>query len=618
MAYQVDKFNGTFLVSVADGTIDTTTDLRFVGKNYAGYGELQNENFLHLLENFANTTPPPKAITGQIWYDSSTKKLKFYDGTKFKVTTGAEVAASPPTGLTQGDFWWDTSTSQLYVWTGDDFELVGPEASPELGQTAVVSEVVRDNLVPPVKHSIIKFLVGGKCVAIVSSDDFTLGDSDQIIGFNRIHKGYTLVNTQEVKDGITTDDYIHWGTASNALKIGGYNPDDFVLKSAPLFDDSNALAHFTHGYTLGGEVNDYILRVFPENQYGTVIANTKGIHTEGTITVRIYSTYPSAYDDVAVFTKSALNPGVTGLYSLGTSSYRWKSIFADEIDVGSINGNIHGDTYGSHHGNVIQWDPDTETSDGTIIINAKTKTIGYEGASIVGNLLGNVQGDLNGTANNSNKLGEKEGSIYVPTTVDKSSVVVRAVDGAIYATRFVGPADTSTKLKIDDTAVDPVWNLADADTTFRSAKTTQTAYSIAARDANADLTARIFNGTATAARFADLAEKYLADAEYEVGTVVTVGGEAEVTACKMGDRAIGVVSENPAFMMNKDLEGGIYIALKGRVPCKVIGPVVKGQKLVAGPDGYAQVSLDNSSNVFAISLTSDSTGDKKIIEAIIL
>ena len=66
MAYEVNKFNNVFLTSVADGTIDTTTDLRLVGKNYAGYGEVQNENFVHLLENFANTTAPPKAITGQI------------------------------------------------------------------------------------------------------------------------------------------------------------------------------------------------------------------------------------------------------------------------------------------------------------------------------------------------------------------------------------------------------------------------------------------------------------------------------------------------------------------------------------------------------------------------
>ena len=86
MSYQVNRFNGTLVTTVADGTIDSTTDLRLIGKNYAGYGEVQNENFLHLLENFANTTAPPKKLSGQIWYDTATKKLKFYDGSIFRST----------------------------------------------------------------------------------------------------------------------------------------------------------------------------------------------------------------------------------------------------------------------------------------------------------------------------------------------------------------------------------------------------------------------------------------------------------------------------------------------------------------------------------------------------
>ena len=93
-----------------------------------------------------------------------------------------------------------------------------------------------------------------------------------------------------------------------------------------------------------------------------------------------------------------------------------------------------------------------------------------------------------------------------------------------------------------------------------------------------------------------MAEKYLADTEYEVGTVVAIGGEKEVTAAKYGDRAIGVVSENPAFMMNKDLEGGTYIALKGRVPVKIIGAVQKGQRLVAANDGTAVAAVPHAND----------------------
>ena len=112
MSYTINHYNGTLLTSVADGTVDTSTDLTLIGKNYAGYGQAQNDNFVWLLENFANTSQPPNPLTGQIWFDSGNSKLKFWDGTKFRTTGGAEVGATQPSGLTQGDFWFDTATNQ--------------------------------------------------------------------------------------------------------------------------------------------------------------------------------------------------------------------------------------------------------------------------------------------------------------------------------------------------------------------------------------------------------------------------------------------------------------------------------------------------------------------------
>jgi hypothetical protein len=153
---------------------------------------------------------------------------------------------------------------------------------------------------------------------------------------------------------------------------------------------------------------------------------------------------------------------------------------------------------------------------------------------------------------------------------------------------------------------------------FRTASTSATANTIAARDSSGNLTATIFSGTASAANYADLAEKYLADAEYETGTVVIVGGEKEVTACTIGTRAFGAVSANPAFMMNKDLEGGTYIALKGRVPVKVTGNIIKGQRLVAGENGTAQAAYGNSNEVFAIALETNSDAGIKLVECVIL
>ena len=104
MAYTINRFDTSQLTVVEDGTIDQTTDIKLVGKNYAGYGEIQNENFVFLLENFAGANLTTKPISGQLWFDSSNSKLKFYDGTKWRTTGGAEISATSPAGLAEGDF----------------------------------------------------------------------------------------------------------------------------------------------------------------------------------------------------------------------------------------------------------------------------------------------------------------------------------------------------------------------------------------------------------------------------------------------------------------------------------------------------------------------------------
>ena len=103
-----------------------------------------------------------------------------------------------------------------------------------------------------------------------------------------------------------------------------------------------------------------------------------------------------------------------------------------------------------------------------------------------------------------------------------------------------------------------------------------------------------FHGTATSAQYADLAENYLADATYEPGTVLVFGGEQELTTTMYkGDRKVaGVVSENPAHLMNTDLKGDYVtaLALQGRTTCKVIGPVEKGDIIVTSAiPGYGMV-----------------------------
>lgn len=183
---------------------------------------------------------------------------------------------------------------------------------------------------------------------------------------------------------------------------------------------------------------------------------------------------------------------------------------------------------------------------------------------------------------------------------------------------FANTAGVANAVAVNSTA-----RIASVDTA-----STGTPNTIACRDGSGNLNAVLFQGTATAANFADLAEKYLPDQAYEVGTVVMVGGEAEVTACQRANRAFGAVSANPAFMMNATLEGGIYIALKGRVPIKVNGPIKKGDKLIADDNGCAglateimknmQIRISNLPDTFAIALETNLDPGIKLVECVIL
>jgi len=590
MAYQVNKFNGTFLVAVEDGTIDTTTDLRFVGKNYAGYGEVQNENYLHLLENFANTSAPPKVITGQIWYDSGNKKLKFYDGSRFRVAGGAETGSSAPSGLTTGDFWFDTSAKQLYTWTGTDYVLIGPAASPDLGASAVTAQVVKDTLNN--NHTIVKMVSGGKTIAIVSQDAFTLNSTtNPIEDFSQIKKGVTLVKTGTT--GVTSDDHYFWGTASNAARLGGIEASNFVQKGSIIFD--NEIRFKDPGFQLGDN-ND--LRVRKEAVDGIVFENRLGNDLTFKITVSESSQFKPL-----IIRSSGVVPGANLTFDLGTTLSKWNNIYAGTVNANLV-GNVTGNTTGTHTGNLL-------ASDTQVLVNASTKEIGYVGATIKGNLFGSVEGNLTGIADDATKLNGIAPQVAIPSAVDKTSVPIRDASGNLYATQFVGTTDKADRIKIDNAATD-------SNPSYRSAKTTATANTIAARDSSGNLLAVLFDGTATAARYADLAEKYLPDADYEAGTVMMIGGEKEVTASKWGKRAIGVISTNPAYMMNKDLEGGVYVALKGRVPVKVIGRIKKGEELIAANNGCATMAVPHASGVFAVALETNDDEGVKIIEALVL
>ena len=151
--------------------------------------------------------------------------------------------------------------------------------------------------------------------------------------------------------------------------------------------------------------------------------------------------------------------------------------------------------------------------------------------------------------------------------------------------------------------------------------TASAANTVALRDGNSDIFANLFRGTATTARYADLAENYLADTKIEAGTVVCFGGEAEVTTCNIdGCRKVaGVVSTNPAHLMNDGLTGEtvVALALQGRVPCKVTGKIRKGDMLVAAGNGHARAEEDPKMGQVIGKALEDFDGDSGVIEVVV-
>ena len=504
MAYIINNSYGTPITTVADGTVDTTTSLKLIGKNYAGYGEIQNENFLFLLENFANSSAPGRAIAGQLWFDSGLGKLKFNDGSKWRTTGGAETGSTQPTGLTKGDFWYDDVNKQLHACNGGaSFTLIGPQGVLGSGATQMISRSVKvQGSSTPLP--IIEALIDDVPVFVISPNStFTVDlteDPDFLAAFPEINQGITFKN---LTNDISTSVYKLHGTATNADNLGGLSANSYVQKGAAVFDEVVNFAD--SGYYVGQK-----LRV-----YNTDVNNTvPTIHNQvgPKIAFKTYVSGGASPGDKTplVLDGPDIKPGSDNITDIGATAAKFKTIYAY-----TFNG--------------------TATQATSLALGGGYTTASEEAST---------------------------GTIAARTSVDQTIAGTLITKGALKATYFVG--------------------------------------------------------TATSAQYADLAEKYLADADYEVGTVVIVGGQKEVTAAQPGFRAIGAVSGSPAYMMNSELEGGTYIALKGRVPVKVLGPVIKGQRLVAGTNGTAQNAISNSADVFAIALETNKEAGIKLVECLIL
>jgi len=247
MSYTLYKTNGTLLTTVNDGSLDTTTDLTFVGKNYSGYGPTLNQDLVSLLENFAGKVAPSKPITGELWYDSGTSKLRVYNSTRFKPVATIDSGNTYPTDLSQGDLFWNISEQKLYLYTGSGYIAIGPQQSGLAATNTVQYANVYDT--SNYTHNILEHNVQNRAgtllaTAISNSDsDFTLNGINAIPGYTKVYQGITFYGANQTngvtRTSTTGSGYILWGTAAHALAFGpnANIAADFVLKASPIMTE---------------------------------------------------------------------------------------------------------------------------------------------------------------------------------------------------------------------------------------------------------------------------------------------------------------------------------------------------------------------------------------------
>ena len=189
MAYTINLTNGTIFATIADGTINTQSSQTLIGKNYAGYGQFLDDNFIHLLESGANSTPPGAPLTGQLWWDTANGLLKVYNGSTFKTVSSTTAQSSAPSSNVTGDLWYDTTNQQLKVWTGTTWLVVGPAYTSGTGVTGAIATTIIDNT--STSHVVIELYVNDSIVGIISKDAaFT--PQVALTGFTTVRPGITL------------------------------------------------------------------------------------------------------------------------------------------------------------------------------------------------------------------------------------------------------------------------------------------------------------------------------------------------------------------------------------------------------------------------------------------
>jgi hypothetical protein len=334
MAYTVTTTNGTVVTTVADGTVNTTsTSLTLIGKNYAGYGIFLNENYVTLLENFSNTTPPNAPLTGQLWYDNVNDILKVYNAATNvwkPISSSISQGTAPSAAISvTGDIWWDTTNAQLKVWSGSAWITIGPAYTSTSGTSGPVTQTILDNLAA--SHVVTLFYISNSVIMILSKDN-TFTPQTAIPGFTTIIPGLNLISTSTLTGAQFT------GATTGASTLGGFTASQFLRSD--IAQTTNYAFGAAGGLTVGSDLvfdaSSGTVAVVSETTLNKNIRfdiNKNGVTSQALLITSSTNTATFGNNVVVpgVTTVANLQPSVNGTTSIGIPSNKFGNIYANYL-----------------------------------------------------------------------------------------------------------------------------------------------------------------------------------------------------------------------------------------------------------------------------------------------
>ena len=596
MAYTINLTDGTVFATISDGTINTSSSMILVGKNYAGYGEFLDENFIHLLESGANTTAPAAPLTGQLWWDKTNTLLKVYTGTAFKNIGSATSSASQPSPSVVGDLWYSTTNQQLNVCTvagnPGTFIVVGPGFSTAQGTSGAIPETILNSVGP--QRFITSLYVTNTRVGIVYEGASFTPEVGLQAAFPTIFPGITLSST--------VAGAVFAGSATNAQLLDSLDSSQF-MRTDTNTSTTGVLRVQTNTGLFVGSAN-----VFNVNTT-TTDANIKSNISGGNLIIQA-NVSGTTYTVATAY-------GANGVFAIGNAATVGTTL---NVTGNSAGGNLTTGGQVSAIGNITGGNVITAalvqgaTLSATANVQAgNLRTTGQ--VSATGNITGaaNIAGTYflgNGSQLTGLSLGvsvtkiengTSEGFINasggnIAFTVGGTGNVLVLTTGTAY---FVGNVST---IGIEKTGTNAIGNIGSSSNYFN----------------------RVF-ATATTALYADMAERFAADELLEPGTVVELGGEKEITRSTedLSENVFGVISTRPAYTMNGGAgEDDTHppVAMTGRVPVKAIGIIRRGDRLVSAGSGVARAAQPGEATAFNVigrSLEDKHLEELSTIEAIV-